>query len=339
MTRRALVTGSDGFIGRHITAALDAHGWDVYAVDLAHPRHPVDAVDFFRDPAYAANAMHFDLVVHCAALVGGRKVIEGQQATLAARDLALDAAMFEWAMRARPGRIVYFSSSAAYPMKIQGQEHLEFCRSLVDWGGKVDERRGYEALTPEEQAAGVTFTARLREDDIDLDNARQPDSSYGWVKLTGERLARWATDEADLTVHVFRPFSGYGHDQDPAYPFPAYIARAARREAPFDVWGLGDQCRDFIHVDDIVGAVLAAVEHDVRGPVNLGTGRATSFNELAQLVMEAAGYTTAIRHLPAEPVGAFYRVADPTRLLDFYVPKVTLEEGIERALAAWEPAA
>lgn len=305
MTRRALVTGSDGFIGRHITAALDAHGWDVYAVDLAHPRHPVDAVDFFRDPAYAANAMHFDLVVHCAALVGGRKVIEGQQATLAARDLALDAAMFEWAMRARPGRICYFSSSAAYPMKIQG--------------------RGWDLA--------------LHEDSIDLDAAEQPDASYGWVKLTGERLALWATQEADLTVHVFRPFSGYGHDQDLCYPFPAYIARAARLEAPFDVWGDGDQCRDFIHVDDIVGAVLAAVEHDVRGPVNLGTGRATSFNELAALAMEAAGYSTAIRHLPAEPVGAFYRVADPTRLLDFYVPKVTLEEGIERALAAWEPAA
>lgn len=318
MTRRALVTGSDGFIGRHITAALDAHGWDVYAVDLAHPRHPVDAVDFFRDPAYAANAMHFDLVVHCAALVGGRKVIEGQQATLAARDLALDAALFEWAMRARPGRIVYFSSSAAYPMNLQTQQRMA-ALDLFD-GGRVT-------------------WAPLDEEQIDLAAAAEPDASYGWVKLTGERLARWATQEADLTVHVFRPFSGYGHDQDPAYPFPAYIARAARREAPFDVWGLGDQCRDFIHVDDIVGAVLAAVEHDVRGPVNLGTGRATSFNELAQLVMDAAGYTTAIRHLPAEPVGAFYRVADPTRLLDFYVPKVTLEEGIERALAAWEPAA
>lgn len=300
MTRRALVTGHRGFIGRHIHAALDAHGWYVDGIDLADGW---DAVDWFREPD--AAVAHYDLVVHCAALVGGRKVIEGQQATLAARDLALDAAMFEWAMRARPGRIVYFSSSAAYPMKIQG--------------------RGWDLA--------------LHEDSIDLDAAAEPDSSYGWVKLTGERLARWAEAEADLTVHVFRPFSGYGHDQDPAYPFPAYIARAARREAPFDVWGLGDQCRDFIHVDDIVGAVLAAVEHDVRGPVNLGTGRATSFNELAQLVMDAAGYSTAIRHLPAEPVGAFYRVADPGRLLEFYVPKVTLEEGIERALAAWEPAA
>lgn len=99
------------------------------------------------------------------------------------------------------------------------------------------------------------------------------------------------------------------------------------------MWGDGDQCRDFIHVDDIVGAVLAAVEHDIRGPVNLGTGRATSFNDLAGMVMAAAGYTTAIRHLDAEPVGAFYRVADPSRLLEFYVPKVSLEEGIARALA------
>lgn len=292
--RRALVTGHRGFIGRHIHTALDAHGWAVEGIDLAEGW---DAVDLFRGDTNP-DVGRPDLVVHCAALVGGRKVIEGQQATLAARDLALDAALFEWAMRARPGRIVYFSSSAAYPMNLQ------------------------------------TSTAiRLQEDDIDPANPYEPDSSYGWVKLTGERLARWATEEADLTVHVFRPFSGYGHDQDPAYPFPAYIQRAANREAPFDVWGTGDQCRDFIHVDDIVGAVLAAVEHDVRGPVNLGTGRATSFNELAGLVMDAAGYSTAIRHLEAEPVGAFYRVADPARLLEFYVPKVSLEEGIARALA------
>ena len=303
--RRALVTGHRGFIGRHIHATLKEHGWAVFGVDLADG---VDAVDLFRNPINADVSV--DLVVHCAALVGGRKVIEGQQATLAARDLALDAALFEWAMRARPGRIVYFSSSAAYPMHLQ--------------------TRGAVA-----QKQLLHFDPRLDEADIDLDHAGLigvPDASYGWVKLTGERLARWATEEADLTVHVFRPFSGYGHDQDPAYPFPAYIARAANREAPFDVWGTGDQCRDFIHVDDIVGAVLAAVELDVRGPVNLGTGRATSFNELAQLVMDAAGYSTAIRHLPAEPVGAFYRVADPARLLEFYVPKVSLEEGIERAL-------
>lgn len=288
--RRALVTGHRGFIGRHIAATLAGHGWEVHGIDLTYGR---DAVDVFR----LCDFPRYSLVVHCAALVGGRKVIEGQQATLAARDLALDAALFEWAMRARPGRIVYFSSSAAYPMNLQ------------------------------------TSTAiRLQEDDIDPANPYEPDSSYGWVKLTGERLARWATEEADLAVHVFRPFSGYGGDQDPAYPFPAYIQRAANREAPFDVWGTGDQCRDFIHVDDIVGAVLAAVELDVRGPVNLGTGRATSFNELAGLVMDAAGYSTAIRHLPGEPVGAFYRVADPARLLEFYVPRVSLEEGIERAL-------
>lgn len=297
-TRRALVTGHRGFIGRHITAALEHHGWTVDGVDLVEGD---DAIDLFR----AGPGPRYRLVVHCAALVGGRHTIEASPATLAARDLALDATLFDWALHARPDRIVYFSSSAAYPLHLQTQGRQR----------------------------------RLTETDINPRRPAEPDTSYGWVKLTGERLANWVTEEAGIPVHVFRPFSGYGADQALDYPFPSFIARAAQREAPFDVWGDGTQARDFIHVDDVVAAVLAAVELDVRGPVNLGTGEATTFNDLAAMCMATAGYTAPIRHLTAEPVGAHWRVANPTLMHHFYVPKVTVEEGVARALQAWERAA
>lgn len=297
-SRRALVTGDRGFIGRHIAAALEAAYWTVDGCDLVDGR---DAVDLFR----GGPGPRYQLVVHCAALVGGRHTIEQSPATLAARDLALDASLFEWALAARPARIVYFSSSAAYPLHLQTEGRQR----------------------------------RLTEADIAPHRPAEPDTSYGWVKLTGERLAAWVNAEAGIPVHVFRPFSGYGHDQALDYPFPSFIARAAQHETPFDVWGDGTQARDFIHVDDIAGAVLAAVDLDVRGPVNLGTGVATTFNDLAAMCMATAGYRAPIRHLTAEPVGAHWRVADPSAMHDFYVPKVTIEEGVVRALAAWERAA
>lgn len=287
--RHALVTGNAGFVGRHMHCHLEQAGYMVHGVDIVNG---IDARDFFR-----RNDSHYDLVVHLAAVVGGRQKIEGSPLSLAV-DLSIDAELFGWALRTRPDRVVYFSSSAVYPTWMQ-RRHLR---------------------------------CQLREDMLDLNNISNPDLTYGWAKLTGEMLAQHAEDEG-LRVHVFRPFSGYGEDQSLDYPFPSFIDRAIRKADPFDVWGDGEQVRDFIHIKDICSAVLKAVEQDVRGPVNLGTGRATSFNELADMVTSAAGYPPSVRHLPAEPVGVHYRVADPTKMLSFYTPKISLEEGIARALA------
>lgn len=294
--KRALVTGSHGFVGRHFCRHLLDAGWTVTPVDIRSPKPAsrMDVRDFFR-----TFDVRYDLVVHLAAVVGGRTMIEGSPLQLAAEDLSIDAEMWRWALRTKPGRIVYYSSSAAYPVDIQNRGPL-----LRRW---------------------------LHESDIDLDDVAQPDQSYGWVKLTGEHLAHHA-GQLGLTVHVFRPFSGYGADQDKAYPFPALIERAKRREDPFHVWGTGEQVRDWIHIDDVVAATVAAVNADVRGPVNLCTGRGTTFLDLARRIIGAAGYEPKIVPLPDKPAGVLYRVGDPTFMHTFYTPRITLEEGIQQAL-------
>ena len=205
--------------------------------------------------------------------------------------------MFQWALRTRPDRTVYYSSSAAYPTAYQTH----------------------------------TMKYTLNESHINLDSIMSPDLTYGWAKLTGETLAKYASNEG-LRVHVFRPFSGYGEDQDLDYPFPSFIARGKRKDNPFEIWGTGEQVRDFIHIEDVVSATLEAVNQDIQGPVNLGCGRATSFNELAKLVSTEAGYTPEIKHILGAPEGVSYRVCDPSKLLTFYTPKISLEEGIRRAI-------
>jgi nucleoside-diphosphate-sugar epimerase len=281
-----LITGDEGFVGREFRRQLDGH--NIFGIDL---KSNYDCRKFF-----AVDHSHFDLVVHLAAVVGGRMKIDGAPLEVAT-DLAIDSDMFQWALRTRPDRLIYFSSSAAYPVDIQTRD----------------------------------FHRPQWEDDIDLNNVGTPDQTYGWAKLTGEILAKYAT-EAGLKVHIFRPFSGYGTDQDLDYPFPSFIDRALRRADPFHIWGDGTQQRDFIHIRDVVGAALEAVRQDVQGPTNLGWGRATSFNELAELVTNAAGYQPRIEHLPAKPVGCWFRVSNSTKMHDFYKPKITLEEGIRMAL-------
>jgi len=295
---RALVTGGAGFVGRHFVRRLKADGWQVDAFDVETPDQRTvwrqDARDFF-----ARDVRRYDLVVHCAALVGGRAKIDGDPLAVAV-NLAIDSDMFRWALRTEPGRVVYFSSSAVYPVYLQNASRRRV----------LSER---DCDPGAERLVGV------------------PDQTYGWAKLTGERLACLAVAEG-LKVHTFRPFSGYGEDQSLDYPFPSFAERARRRADPFEIWGDGEQVRDWIHVEDLVGAVMASIEHDVQDPVNLCTGRAISFNDLAARFCRQAGYKPELKHLPAAPTGVQYRVGDPTAMLTFYEPKVSLEEGIRRAL-------
>jgi nucleoside-diphosphate-sugar epimerase len=294
---RALVTGSAGFVGRHMVSELVSRCWTVYECDILQGG---DARRLFRE-----DLSVYDLLVHCAYHVGGRAAIDGEPRLLA-RNLELDAAMFDWAVRTGQRRVLYFSSSAAY------QDDLATAREL-------------------------------REDDIRFDrlNIGRPDARYGWAKLTGEQLARAAT-ESGLAVHVCRPFSGYGEDQSLDYPFPSIVARA--RKGDLTVWGPPGQTRDWIHVSDVVAGALAVVEQDVREPVNLCTGIGTEMGELALMVTRQAGTVWSagaagsagrnVEYQPDRPTGVMYRVGDPARFHGIYQPKISIEEGVRRALAS-----
>jgi nucleoside-diphosphate-sugar epimerase len=195
---------------------------------------------------------------------------------------------------------VYFSSSAAYPVRHQTL------------------RSGHGPLV---------------ESDIDLEDADQPDAVYGWVKLTGERLAQYV-NALGAGVYVFRPFSGYGTDQDTDYPFPSFARRAWALQDPFVVWGTGEQVRDWVHIDDVVDALVETLDWDplVVGPLNICTGVGTSFTRLAQMFMAEAGYSGDVEPRADAPVGVMRRVGDPTKLHKIYKPRVTIEEGVARAL-------
>jgi nucleoside-diphosphate-sugar epimerase len=292
---KILITGSEGFVGKYFRKRLDEH--DLTLVDI---RKGIDCRDFFK-----RDDKEYDLVIHLAAIVGGRESIEGRPMAVA-DNLSIDSEFFQWCLKTKPKKIVYFSSSAAYPTHLQTDNHKKFIKNVY----------GEEML--------------LKESMIDFrEMVGVPDMTYGWSKLTGEYLASFVEN-----VHIFRPFSGYAYDQDLNYPFPMYIKRALEKSDPFEVWGPGTQTRDFIHMTDVVNAVMTAVEQGITGPVNLGTGRSTSFMELAQMSMDAVGYKGEILTRPDKPVGCMHRVSDNTKLLSFYTPKITLEAGIIEAVTA-----
>lgn len=287
---KILITGHKGFVGQEYVRYFTNQGYEITGVDIKEEN---DCRDFFK----TCNNQ-FDLIIHLAAIVGGRDTIENDPLAIGT-DLSIDAEFFNWAVRTKQSKIVYFSSSAAYPIYLQTKGS----------------------------------THKLTESDINLMDMRSPDFTYGWAKLSGEYLAHFAR-QYGLKIYVFRPFSGYGETQDLDYPFPSFIKRVLDQVDEFEIWGDGTQVRDFIHIEDVVEATIKAVELDIEGPINLGSGVATSFVDLAEQVFKIAQWRpkNGIKLRTDKPVGVMYRCSDSSKMLSFYTPKISLEEGIKRSL-------
>ena len=323
MVKKVLVTGGAGFVGRHLCHALLKRGDQVICVDNIVPLtgginpkteggwplyDPFDYSNFIylnedcRDYFAQTKDDDFDEVYHLAAMVGGREMIERNPLAVA-EDLAIDSLFWKWAKDVRPEKSVCFSSSAAYPIKFQRQNDYQLLSE-----GMIDFR-----------------------EDIGF-----PDLSYGWAKLTHEYLARLAYKMHGLKSVTYRPFSGYGEDQDKAYPFPS-ICRRVLEEKNSDqliVWGTGDQMRDFIHIEDCIRGILHTMGMiDDGSAVNLSTGILTSFKEFAFKAANMVGYNPEIRGTSDKPEGVFARGGDTTfqKSLGFQY-KTQFEQGILRGL-------
>jgi len=257
-----------------------------------------------ENPRYIQETYNLDFerfsdVFHFAAIVGGRAKIEGDP-MMVALDLSIDAEFFYWVCNHRPGRVLYPSSSAAYPVNLQTTERA----------------------------------VALKESDIDFKaNLGTPDMTYGWSKLTGEFLAQIAAKHYGISVACIRPFSGYGEDQDLTYPVPAIAARAAKREDPFEVWGSGRQGRDFVHIDDVIDFIMILMNRVHDGSAyNIGSGKLTSFLDLINIFTGFAGYKPVIKPLLDKPVGVHSRYCDMSLIYEKFgwKPGISLEEGMKR---------
>ncbi len=251
---------------------------------------------------YGIDIVKFDDVFHFAAIVGGRAMIDGDPMKVAL-DLSIDAEFFYWITRHKPARVLYPSSSAAYPVSKQTDSN----------------------------------TVQLQESDIDFANMGQPDMTYGWTKLTGEFLAKIAAEHYDVHIACIRPFSGYGEDQDYSYPIPAIARRAVYQESPFEVWGTGHQGRDFVHIQDVLDCSLLAMEKISDGTaINIGRGELTTFRDIIGMFMKIAGYETDIKCLLDKPVGVFSRYCSNQYAKDLlgWEPKISLEAGLTRVYNA-----
>jgi GDP-L-fucose synthase len=297
---KILVPGGLGFVGRHVSRELLARGHEVVIVDnltagsgarriaslSANWQSSLLQAQVYEEDIRGSRAWEdhkFDAVVHLAAIVGGRLTIENNPLSVA-EDLEIDSYVIRKWHSGDFEHLTYLSSSAAYPISLQTEP-----------GGH-----------------------NLIESDIDFSkDISLPDLTYGWAKLTGEYLIHVGRKTTRSTATVIRPFSGYGADQDSAYPFPSILARAAEYRpelGDFEVWGSGLQERDFIHISDVAKAISGLTEHRSEVTINLGTGIGTNFIQLASYFLVALGHQNVkVVGKSTMPEGVMSRVANTNK--------------------------
>jgi nucleoside-diphosphate-sugar epimerase len=304
--RRALVTGGAGFIGSHLVDGLLASGWRVRVLDdlstgrernLAQAR---DAIDWIRADLRDADAV--------AKAVEGVEIVFHQAA------------------------IPSVPRSLAEPLRTHAV-NVDGTLLLLETARHAGVRRVVYAAS----SSAYGDTEELPKTETMAPN---PMSPYALQKYCGEVYCRLYARLYGLETVALRYFNVFGPRQDPASQYAAVIPRfacAALAGEPAEIYGDGEQTRDFTFVADAVRAnLLAADAAEASGAViNVGGGRRTSLNELWRAVQEIAGARIPARHAPPRPGDVRDSLADlgRARKLLGYEPSVDLREGLRRTLA------
>jgi nucleoside-diphosphate-sugar epimerase len=132
-----------------------------------------------------------------------------------------------------------------------------------------------------------------------------------------------------------RYFTVYGERCTESHALIAMIARAFVRQNPFELWGTGEQIRDWTYVEDIVDGTIRAAELIENGTaINLGSMERIRVIEAARAITERAGYDATIKTDPSKPTGPYNRVADNTLASELlgWSTRVGFYEGLDRTL-------
>ncbi len=164
----------------------------------------------------------------------------------------------------------------------------------------------------------------------------QPVSPYGVTKLAAESVCDLYGRTAGIPWVALRYFTVYGPGQRPDMAFTRWL-RAARDGAPVQIYGAGDQVRDFTYVADAVEATIRAAVGQVAGmPMNVGGGSRVPIREALDLITEITGKQLRTVHLPPAPGDMALTQADTTRMEQqiAFRPQTSLAEGLGRQ-AEW----
>lgn len=164
----------------------------------------------------------------------------------------------------------------------------------------------------------------------------EPKSPYAVTKLDGEYYCDIFANEGKLQTVCMRYFNVFGPRQDPnsayAAAVPIFISQAVANE-PLNIFGDGEQTRDFIYVKDIVATNVFMAQNDYNGVYNVAYGKKITINDLAEMIIEITGSKSEIVHLDERPGDVKHSMADIDKLLGTgFIPGSNFDQGIAKTV-------
>ena len=162
------------------------------------------------------------------------------------------------------------------------------------------------------------------------------DIEYGWGKLMSEMQLNAFKKQYGLRSCPVRFVTAYGPRENETHAIIALIYKALHNMDPFEIWGDGEQERDFTYVDDIVeGTILAAEKISDGTPINLGTGKKYKMIDVAKMICKVIGWNPSKFHFDtSKPVGSLSRALDNSRAKKLlgWEPKYSLQDGLKETI-------
>jgi GDP-D-mannose 3',5'-epimerase len=310
--KKVLVAGGAGLIGSHLVRTLANKGAYVSVADNLSSGSLKNIEDIKKKIKFEASDLRkenncvrltkgMDYVFQVAANMGGIGYITAVGADIMRDNILINVNMLQSSFENKVKEYFYSSSACVYP---------------------------------EYRQKDATVTPLKESDAIPAD----PDQFYGWEKLATEKMCEAYQKDYGMNIRMARFHNVYGEvytafDKDKGKA-PCHIIMKALRypEQDFVLWGDGKQTRSFLYIDDCIEGVLKLMDSNYLKPVNIGSDRLVTIDELAQIIIKISGKNITIKYDPSKPQGVRGRNADITLVKREvgWEPKISLEEGLKR---------
>lgn len=307
---KILICGATGFIGRNLTEHFAAAGGaEVHAVRLTRPEYACPGVTWhhadLRNADVVADLLRgFDIVIQAAATTSGARDIVTRPYIHTTDNAVMNSLLLRAAYEARVKHFIFFSCSVMYPSSPKPLKE-------GDWHPGMP-------MAPQYFASG-------------------------WSKLYIEKMCEFYASLGVTRHTVIRHSNIYGpHDKfdlERSHVFGATVTKVMTARDTVDVWGAGEEARDFLYVGDLVDCVARIIERqDGKFALyNVGCGTAVSVKDVVAKIIAASGKHLVVRHDLSKPTIKTSLCLDSAKAAQElgWTPRTTLDDGIRLTLDWW----